>query len=90
MKCLRLKIKGRVQGVWFRESTKQKADEFEICGWVQNSKDGSVIAEAEGEEEKLQNLIKWCHQGPEMARVEKVEVEEMSELRNYSNFEVRW
>ncbi|TAK37231.1 MAG: acylphosphatase, partial [Saprospiraceae bacterium] len=57
-------------------------------GFVCNRPNGSVYLEAEGEEMALQSLIQWCHRGPELARVEKVEVEE-GEWQNFETFEVK-
>jgi acylphosphatase len=68
-------IKGLVQGVYFRATARQKAHKLNITGWVKNRWDGSVEILAEGEREKLQELIAWCHQGPSGAIVEEVEVD---------------
>ena len=65
-------IKGRVQGVFFRDSTRREAIELGLCGWVKNRFDGSVEAVAEGPKEKVETLIAWCHHGPPVARVTKV------------------
>jgi len=67
-------ISGRVQGVWFRASTKDKAEELGIKGWVRNTPDGKVEAVFEGPKEKVDEIIKWCHKGPVLARVTNVEV----------------
>ena len=62
-------IEGRVQGVWFRETTRQEATRLGLCGWVKNRFDGSVEVVAEGPREKVETLIAWCHHGPPIARV---------------------
>ena len=62
-------IEGRVQGVWFRETTRQEATRLGLCGWVKNRLDGSVEVVAEGPREKVETLIAWCHHGPPIARV---------------------
>jgi len=67
-------IEGRVQGVFFRDYTRRKARSLGVVGWVRNLEDGRVEALFEGEEEKVEEMIKWCHKGPPYARVEKVEV----------------
>jgi acylphosphatase len=67
-----LKIEGRVQGVWFRESTRKKAQSLGVLGWVRNRSDGTVEAMAEGEEGKVKALVSWCHQGPPSAQVTRV------------------
>jgi acylphosphatase len=65
-------IEGRVQGVFFRDSTRREAIELGLCGWVKNRFDGSVEVVAEGPKEKVETLIAWCHHGPPVARVTKV------------------
>ena len=65
-------IEGRVQGVFFRDSTRREAIELGLCGWVKNRFDGSVEVVAEGPKEKVETLIAWCHHGPPIARVTRV------------------
>ncbi|KKQ78427.1 hypothetical protein A3E67_01845 [Candidatus Daviesbacteria bacterium RIFCSPHIGHO2_12_FULL_38_25] len=79
-------IYGKVQGVFFRVTAKEKADTLGIKVLAENDPDGTVSIEAVGEKEKLDEFIKWCHLGPSLARVEKVEVAE-SKLKNFSGFE---
>ncbi|MDY7035695.1 MAG: acylphosphatase [Thermodesulfobacteriota bacterium] len=69
---VRLIIEGRVQGVWFRDSTRRKARGIEVYGWVKNRHDGSVEVLAEGPEDRVKKLVNWCHQGPPAARVSRV------------------
>jgi len=88
MKHINVKITGRVQGVWYRGSARYEAMSLGLKGFVCNCPDGSVYLEAEGAEMALQSLIQWCHRGPELARVEKVEVEE-GEWQNFETFEVK-
>jgi acylphosphatase len=66
---MRLIIEGRVQGVWFRDSTRREAVSLGICGWVKNRGDGAVEVLAEGPEEKVKTLTSWCHHGPPAAAV---------------------
>jgi acylphosphatase len=68
----RVRIEGLVQGVNYRYSTRQKAQELGVNGWVRNLADGSVECLMEGERDKVEALIRWCHQGPPGARVKKV------------------
>ncbi|MEM1514105.1 MAG: acylphosphatase [Candidatus Thermoplasmatota archaeon] len=89
MKRVRVRIYGRVQGVWFRVHTKEMADKLGLGGWVKNMPDGSVFAVFEGDEEKIKEMIEWCHHGPPLARVEKVEVEE-EELRGEKDFKIKY
>ena len=87
MKHYTIQVLGKVQGVFFRASTREKATELGINGWVKNKPDGSVLIEAEGPEDKLRSLISWCQQGPPQANVKKVEYAE-GELQDYQQFEV--
>jgi len=84
---LNIKIFGRVQGVFFRDSVRRKAEEWGIKGWVRNEPDGSVYLEAEGPEEALKKLVSWCSEGPELATVVKVEIEE-GKLKDFKDFRV--
>lgn len=85
MTCVRLKITGRVQGVFYRQSTCKEAQSLELFGWVKNNMDGSVEALVYGPDEKVQELIAWCHEGPPSARVESVQVEDtdQSQVKEY-------
>jgi acylphosphatase len=84
---LNIKVSGRVQGVWFRASTKKEADRLGISGFVRNEADGDVYLEAEGEEAVLENLVDWLWQGPPNARVENVHFEE-GEKKDFSGFDI--
>lgn len=81
-------ISGKVQGVFFRASAKEKADELGIAGFVRNQPDGSVYIEAEGDEDQLRNYQAWCQTGPRRAQVESVRTEE-GELQNFSRFSIQ-
>lgn len=89
MKCCKLVISGKVQGVFFRKFTKQKADELGIKGFVRNQSDGSVYAEACGSEESLGRFIEWCRYGPQKALVENASVTNM-EVKNFFSFEINY
>ena len=75
MECMQLQIHGRVQGVYYRASTQKKAIQIGLVGWVRNCNDGTVSLLAEGEREKLEDLLKWCRQGPPLARVHNISVQ---------------
>lgn len=77
MKALKIYITGKVQGVWYRASTRNKAKELGLCGMVRNESDGSVYAEVEGPVEGVDQLVVWCKEGPPHARVDSVRIEEM-------------
>lgn len=71
-----LMISGRVQGVYFRESLRREAEMRGVCGWVRNRRDGQVEAMLQGDQDAVNAVIAWCRRGPEMARVEHVEIGE--------------
>ena len=87
-KHLSIRVSGKVQGVFFRASTREEAQRLGLCGWVRNETDGSVRIEAEGDEPVLEQLVAWCQHGPDQARVADVIIEE-GEVEGYSDFEVR-
>lgn len=87
IKSLKITITGRVQGVFFRASTKAVADQLGVKGIIKNQKDGTVYVEAEAEELFMNEFIDWCKYGPDDARVDDVIIKE-SELKNYRNFEI--
>lgn len=89
MKHYKLKITGRVQGVWYRGSAQNKARQLNIKGFAKNESDGSVYIEAEGSEEQLLKFVAWCRKGPEMAIVENVQISE-GELKNYKYFDIKF
>jgi acylphosphatase len=85
MKHLKVRVHGKVQGVYYRATTVERAKVYGVCGFVRNEKDGTVYIEVEGEEENLKQFIEWCHIGSARAVVEKVVIEE-GELRHYKSF----
>jgi acylphosphatase len=88
MKHLNIRVSGKVQGVFFRASTKEQANQLGVKGFVRNEPNGDVYIEAEGEEDKLKLFLEWCRRGPSRARVENVKTEE-AELKCFLSFEVR-
>ncbi|RZS99670.1 acylphosphatase [Aquimarina brevivitae] len=81
-------ITGKVQGVWYRKSTKETADQLGLVGYVQNLDNGNVYIEAEGAEAQLNKLVEWCHQGPEFALVADVKKKEDG-LKDFTSFEIK-
>ena len=86
---VRLHIRGRVQGVFYRDSTQREAQRMELRGWVRNRSDGSVEAVVQGPPERVAALIDWCHEGPPLAQVAEVAVTEESGDTEELEFEVR-
>jgi acylphosphatase len=85
LKTVSIIITGKVQGVFFRQSTKEYANACDIKGEVKNMPDGSVHVIATGSEAQLDQLIDWCKKGPPKAIVEKVEATEIP-IRHFDNF----
>jgi acylphosphatase len=69
----RVFVSGRVQGVWFRESCREQAQAAGVNGWVRNRADGRVEAVLEGPRAAVERVVRWCHDGPGRARVDRVE-----------------
>lgn len=84
-----LLISGRVQGVFFRKATAEKAKTLDVTGYVRNCDDGRVKVVAEGEEHQLQQLHDWCWEGPEQARVDDVELLPGSAEGDFEAFVIR-
>mgnify|MGYP001794653263 CR=1 FL=1 len=89
MKHYNISVSGKVQGVFYHASTKTKAVELGIRGFVKNQPDGSVYIEAEGEMEQLQQLLDWCNQWPSNAVVTQVKVVE-AETVGFDMFETKY
>lgn len=81
-------VKGKVQGVFFRQALKVMAKKKNVSGWVRNLKDGRVEAVLEGEDIDVSSLVEWCHAGPANARVEDVEIRNEKYKGEFSKFEV--
>jgi acylphosphatase len=88
VKSVKINIYGKVQGVGFRYSTVQKANEMGIYGFVKNRTDGSVYIEADGETETLELFILWLKKGPSWSRVDEVKVVDIP-FNNYKCFVVK-
>jgi acylphosphatase len=84
----RLVIHGRVQGVWFRDTLRRVARDAGVSGWAANSDEGTVVALVEGPAEGVARVVEFAHQGPERARVERVQVSEVS-VEGRTGFEIR-
>lgn len=84
----RVVVHGDVQGVFFRDTTRQEADARAVAGWIANRPDGAVEAVFEGDPDDVGALVELCEQGPSAATVERVEVSE-EEPEGASGFQVR-
>jgi acylphosphatase len=76
VKTYHLRIHGRVQGVWFRESMRIEAERLNVTGWVRNTPDGAVEAVVQGTDEALGAILEWARRGPPQARVDRVDISE--------------
>jgi len=84
VKTHHLRIHGRVQGVWFRESMRLEAERLNVTGWVRNTPDGAVEAVIQGPAGAVDAMIEWARSGPPLARVDRVEIGEAQ--GQYSGF----
>jgi acylphosphatase len=83
-------VSGRVQGVYFRQNTKQVAIRHRVAGWVRNLPDGRVEAVFEGDEMDINEVIEWCHVGPPKAKVDDVNVKFQKYTGEFSDFDVSY
>jgi acylphosphatase len=83
---LHLVIHGSVQGVFFRASMQREAQHLGIAGWVRNRNDGAVEAMVQGEPAAIEALVRWAQRGPELAHVNRVEINEGN--GNFSSFDI--
>lgn len=88
MTRVRVFVEGKVQGVWFRQSTQRVAQDLELAGWVRNLADGRVEALFEGPTEKVAQAVDWTRRGPERALVTGIE-ERTEEPVGLIGFEIR-
>jgi acylphosphatase len=86
---LTLRIRGRVQGVFFRETARQQAERLGVRGWIRNLPDGDVEAVVEGPEDRLEAFARWAHEGPPAAQVEEVRWADGEATGEFDRFEVR-
>jgi acylphosphatase len=84
-----LVIRGYVQGVFFRDSTRREATARRLVGWVRNRRDGAVEAVFQGERAAVEALVGWCHHGPPHAAVEAVDVTWEEPRPGEASFHVR-
>jgi acylphosphatase len=85
----RVVVRGEVQGVFFRDSTRQEARARGVAGWVRNRDDGAVEAVFEGPPDAVEGLVEWCRSGPSRAGVEDMDVSLDEAPDGLEGFEVR-
>lgn len=88
MKHLIILVSGKVQGVFFRASAKEVAEQLNIKGFAQNQPDGNVCIEAEGNEDTLKQFVDWCKTGPPRAQVTHMDIQEGA-VQNFERFEIK-
>jgi acylphosphatase len=81
-------VRGRVQGVFFRDTARRRAEAAGVSGWIRNRPDGAVEAVFEGDPERVEEMVEFCRHGPSRAEVVKVEVID-EEPEGLSGFDVR-
>ena len=85
-----LVVHGRVQGVYFRASCEDTARGLGLSGWVRNRDDGAVELVAQGEPDAVEELVRWCHQGPRQASVTSVDISEVEADASLGAFSTRY
>jgi len=81
-------VSGKVQGVFFRARTKNKADSLKVIGRVENLSDGTVKILAQGEQKDIEQLIGWCRHGAVVAKVDRVEVKWIETSAEFKDFKI--
>jgi len=89
VRTVRLQIHGRVQGVWYRASTRSEAERLGVHGWVRNRSDGTVEALVQGDAGAVEELVAWCRRGPSGAAVSRVDVSEVDGGDIPAGFQIR-
>jgi acylphosphatase len=87
IKHIDIVVQGKVQGVFYRNSTKAVADQLGVRGYIMNHENGDVLIAAEADNLSLELFLEWCGKGPEAARVSGLTTTD-GEVKNYRNFEI--
>jgi len=90
IKTLHLQIIGKVQGVFFRDYTRRKAEELQLAGWVKNRADGSVEALVSGDGDQVKKMVEWFHLGSPYSSVQKVITRDTDALPDTQTFQIKW
>jgi acylphosphatase len=88
MQTLRINVKGKVQGVTYRETTRRKAVTLGLSGTVENLDNGDVLIVATGEPQVLEDFVRWCYRGPQLASVSEVNALEIP-LLDFPGFSIK-
>ena len=83
-------VEGRVQGVFFRDYTREEAQKLGLTGWVRNQRDGTVEAVVEGDASRIEQMIQWFHRGSPMSAVTRVTVTEEKSVGENTAFEIHY
>ena len=83
-------VEGEVQGVFFRQETKRKAENLNVKGWIRNRYDGGVEALFEGEDKDVQAMVEFCRRGPSNAVVKGIEVKSERYMGEFTDFTIRY
>jgi len=89
VKAVRVHVRGRVQGVWYRASTRAEAERLGLSGWVRNRRDGSVEAVFQGDAAAVDDMVAWCGTGPPAAAVAEIGVVELPADDTLTGFQIR-
>ncbi len=90
MRAIRALVHGRVQGVFFRVYTRDKANQLQLTGWVRNNRDGTVECHAQGPNPAITEFISFLHQGSPSSKVDNVSVNEVSVDTNLRDFKITY
>ncbi len=90
MLAIRAIIRGRVQGVFFRAYTRDKAHQLGLTGWVRNNWDGTVECQAQGSEQSISEFVSFLHEGSPSSRVDAVEIHKITPDPNLKRFEITY
>jgi len=86
----RIVVRGKVQGVFFRDNVKQRAQELQLKGWVRNKADGAVEVVAEGPKIELSKLVQFCREGPGDAQILDVQFDALKATGEFPDFRIRF
>jgi len=90
MKTLHVNVRGRVQGVFYRDYSKRQAESLNISGWIRNMPDGSVEAIISGRDSDVEQMVEWFQTGSPLSNVTSVQAEEIFPTEKLKNFEIRY